>query len=45
MGWHYDENDLDENDGDKIRDLLIGHKVAKVADDKLTLDDGTILTI
>ena len=45
MSWHYDPNDLEESDEAKIRDLLMGHKVVKVADDKLTLDDGTVLTI
>jgi len=34
-----------ENDQQGIADLLIGHKVVKVADDKLMLDDGTTLVL
>jgi len=34
-----------EFDHDKIRDLLLGHKVAKVADDHLELDDGTVVRV
>lgn len=45
MSWHYDPSDLSESDTAKITELLVGHKVTKVADDKLTLDDGTVLTI
>ncbi len=36
---------LNEMDEEKIRDLLIGHKVTKVADDRLVLDDGTELQL
>lgn len=35
---HYDEDQKDE-----IRALLVGHKVTKVADDRLLLDDGRVL--
>ena len=46
MRTHYDGSSrLDYNDEDEIRALLIGHSVAKAADDKLTLDDGTVLEI
>lgn len=30
---------------DNIRDLLLGHKIRKIADDHLELDDGTIMRI
>jgi hypothetical protein len=30
---------------EELRALLVGHSIAKVADDRLELDDGTILTI
>lgn len=32
-----------QDDHDKVRDLLVGHAVVKVADDHLQLDDGTLL--
>lgn len=35
----------DENDDEALSALLIGHKVTKVADDTLMLDDGTELTL
>jgi hypothetical protein len=35
----------DENDDEALTALLVGHKVTKVADDKLMLDDGTELTL
>jgi len=41
----YEMGNLYQDDEDKIRELLVGHKVTKVADDKLALDDGTILTV
>ena len=33
----------DETDHEEIKQLLVGHKVVKVADDTLTLDDGRLL--
>lgn len=35
----------DETSEDAIRELLVGHSVAKVADDHLQLDDGTVLRV
>lgn len=36
---------LYESDQNEIRDLLMGHKVIKVSDDTLELDNGTRLTL
>lgn len=36
---------LNEDDGQAIRDLLVGHSVVKVDDQTLRLDDGTTLTL
>ena len=36
---------LTEQDKVAITELLVGHKVTKVTDDKLILDDGTKLTL
>ena len=44
----YGREDLEQIDNyeeDAIRELLLGHRVAKVADDHLRLDDGTLLKI
>jgi hypothetical protein len=44
--WASHATDLDEiGEGDTIKfsELLVGHKVTKVADDHLQLDDGTLL--
>lgn len=35
----------DETDHDAVKELLIGHKVTKVADDTLELDDGRTLVL
>lgn len=37
--------ELFETDVEKIRALLVGHKVEKVAEDHLMLDDGTVLRL
>lgn len=34
---------LNETNENEIRELLVGRKVTKVADDRLELDDGTVL--
>ncbi len=34
-----------QGDHDEIRDLLLGHRVAKIADDHLELDDGTVVKV
>lgn len=36
---------LSHLDHEEIRDLLVGHRVAKAADHQLVLDDGTMLTV
>jgi len=36
---------LGQDDADAITDLLMGHKVTKVAEDHLVLDDGTLLRL
>ena len=45
--WDSDTSDavLFETDIVKIRTLLVGHKVEKVADDHLMLDNGTVLRL
>lgn len=35
---------LDYDQKDKITELLVGHKITKIADNKLELDDGRVLT-
>ena len=35
----------DEGDEEKIRDLLLGHKVERIADDHMQLDDDTVIRI
>jgi hypothetical protein len=35
----------DQDEHDAIRGLLLGHKVEKIADDHLRLDDGTVLKV
>lgn len=35
----------DQNEVDRIRTLLLGHRIAKIADDHLQLDDGTVIKI
>ena len=37
--------ELEEFNGKEIKDLLLYHKVTKVSEDKLVLDNGTELTI
>lgn len=36
---------IGESETEKIQELLVGHKVTKVADDHLQLDDGTLLRV
>ena len=36
---------LDQNDEDKVKALLLGHSIRKVSETELELDDGTKLTI
>lgn len=46
--WSYRDSSLtafDQDDEAGIRDLLLGHSVAKIADDHMELDDGTVVKI
>ena len=47
--WAYrgreDVTTLDNTDEREIRELLLGHRVAKIADDHMELDDGTVVKI
>lgn len=36
---------FDQDEVDKIRTLLLGHRIAKIADDHLRLDDGTVIKV
>lgn len=42
IGWDVDKY-LSEHDESELSALLVGHRVTKVADDHLLLDDGTVL--
>ena len=37
--------ELDHDDESALADLLLGHKVEKVADDHILLDDGTLIRV
>jgi hypothetical protein len=41
----YENTHIDEDDQQRIHALFVGRKVAKVADDRLLLDDGTELRV
>lgn len=45
--WDYKSRDmlLCENDHAEIKNLLVGHKIEKVAEDHLRLDNGTVLRL
>ena len=46
--WAYRNSELESIESDepeKIRALLLGHKVSKIANDHLQLDDGTVVRI
>ena len=47
QNWSYQDGleSIESEETDKIRALLLGHKVNKIADDHLQLDDGTVFKI
>jgi hypothetical protein len=46
FAWGQDDlTAYDQDDKDAIRELLLGHKVEKVADDHLLLDNGTLVRV
>ena len=44
MSWR-SPNNVEWEEGQRLRDLFLGHTVTKVADDTLHLDDGRVLRV
>jgi len=40
-----DLSTIDHSNEERIRELLLGHKITKIADDHMQLDDGTVVKV